>query len=451
MAVFVSYSSVDARHLASLVSALRLGRIEYWYDDELRVGSEWWGEILRQIRRCDVLVVAVSQNWVESAACRMELDYARNLHKSILAVRIGGDDRTGQAELEGLRIVDFRSPDSGAGVELITAVRTAEAAVGPPPDPLPPEPDVPFAYLQRAHALITAPQITAQNQSEALAELRTALGNEGTHRNARGEIVGLLARLRDHPDVTRRVRQEILELPGLPSPPELRKRRRRTGSAAAAVILLVAAAGVALMLWKPWRDDRPEVALVAASQLGQLLLTEDDANRIMVTANMRTSDVKDDLSVSASGSGAPCSDALWPAVEAAYRDSGWDSVLTQVISSTNPDNSIDQSVVGFHNVDEAVRFLDAAEDRWAACASKAGAYTEDGSQTSVRIEPATRTGPLLTLYYQREGAGDASSCQHALTVVANVALEAVACGQRIDGEGAQAVDEMAAKLNSLRD
>lgn len=145
-----------------------------------------------------------------------------------------------------------------------------------------------------------------------------------------------------------------------------------------------------------------------------------------------------------------CVGAVRPGAVEAYADSGWDSAANQTIATTNPDNSIEQSVVGFHNPDEAKRFLGASRDRWSGCAGQVVALPDAGEMpTSYMIEPVTPADSRLTLYFHQIGT-EADYCQHSLLVVSNVALEAVACAQRIDDEGVRAVDLMAAKLPVIR-
>ena len=95
MGLFISYSSRDAAALAKVTAALRRAHIEAWLDEELTGGEAWWNAILEQIRDCEVFIVALSKNYLESKPCQAELRYAQELNRPILPVQIGPLDACG--------------------------------------------------------------------------------------------------------------------------------------------------------------------------------------------------------------------------------------------------------------------------------------------------------------------------------------------------------------------
>lgn len=66
MALFVSYSSQDRSTVDALAAALRRAQQQVWFDQELGGGDSWWAKILEQIRACDLFLVALSSNWLQS-------------------------------------------------------------------------------------------------------------------------------------------------------------------------------------------------------------------------------------------------------------------------------------------------------------------------------------------------------------------------------------------------
>lgn len=91
MKIFVSYSSLDRQTVTELVSDLIDLEQTVWYDQRLYGGQEWWNEILRQIRECEVFLPVLSPNYLKSNPCRIESRYADNLSRYIFPIRIVND------------------------------------------------------------------------------------------------------------------------------------------------------------------------------------------------------------------------------------------------------------------------------------------------------------------------------------------------------------------------
>ncbi len=209
MAVFVSYSSRDRALLDGLLTALRRGREQVWFDEELTGGETWWRTILEQIRGCDLFVVALSKNMLDSKACQAELQYAQDLGKPILPVQVGPLDNMRINPLAQMQLIDYRQPSVENGIELVSSVHARKAMSPPLPDPLPDEPPIPFAYLMRLASTISGPSLSAQQQLTLVAELKAGLEEDGDDLSARRDITQLLCMLRDRSDVTWRTRTEV--------------------------------------------------------------------------------------------------------------------------------------------------------------------------------------------------------------------------------------------------
>jgi hypothetical protein len=209
MTLFISYASQDSSAVNALATALRYGQQQVWFDQELGGGDSWWHKILEQIRSCDVFIVALSNNWLESKPCQAELRYALALDRPILPVRIGEGDRVRVNPLATLQIIDYRNPTVDAGIQLVTAVHSQRAKPLPLPDPLPREPPAPFDYITRLANALAGNELSPQQQMQLLIELRHGLDEDGDDPSARRDIAQLLRMLRLRHDVTYRTRTEI--------------------------------------------------------------------------------------------------------------------------------------------------------------------------------------------------------------------------------------------------
>ncbi|UMB67703.1 sensor domain-containing protein [Mycobacterium paraterrae] len=219
--LFVSYASQDRALLEHLLTALRRARQQVWWDDQLGGGEAWWHAILEQIRRCEVFIVAVSNNSLASKPCQAELGYAEALRRPILPVQIGPIDSLRLTPLAARQTLDFREPNKQSTLRLLASVQQRQAQVPPLPWPQPPEPPVPFAYLMRLAATLSRPELTRHQQTELVTELKDRLDDDRHDPKAVRDITQLLCQLRDRPDVTWRIRTEIIStLAGLEAGPD---------------------------------------------------------------------------------------------------------------------------------------------------------------------------------------------------------------------------------------
>jgi hypothetical protein len=207
--LFVSYASQDRALIEHLLTSLRRARQQVWWDDQLGGGEAWWHAILEQIRRCEVFIVAVSNNSLASKPCQAELSYAEALRRPILPVQVGPVDSLRVTPLAARQILDFREPTKEGTLRLLTSVQQRQAQVPPLPWPQPAEPPVPFAYLMRLAATLARPELSRHQQSELMVELRDRLDDDRHDPTAFRDITRLLCLLRDRPDVTWRIRTDI--------------------------------------------------------------------------------------------------------------------------------------------------------------------------------------------------------------------------------------------------
>ncbi|GIK64842.1 MAG: hypothetical protein BroJett018_26360 [Chloroflexota bacterium] len=142
--VFISYSSKDREDVTILASDLEKLGFTVWFDQSLQGGHEWWAGILERIRRCDVFVLAVTRNSLESGPCGLERDYAVALRKRILPVLLGKVENWRlPASLQRLQYVSYMKRNHPAALALAGAILQLPSKTHLP-NPLPPEPPIPL-------------------------------------------------------------------------------------------------------------------------------------------------------------------------------------------------------------------------------------------------------------------------------------------------------------------
>src|SRR5258708_24751262 len=111
MNIFISYSSKDRAQVEALAKDLtRLGHT-IWFDSELSRtgGQKWWGNILNQVRGCDLFVFALSPNSLDSIPCQREYTYAHALQKRILPVLLSAVNvSTLPYELQEIQFIPYQ-------------------------------------------------------------------------------------------------------------------------------------------------------------------------------------------------------------------------------------------------------------------------------------------------------------------------------------------------------
>ncbi|MCF6390094.1 sensor domain-containing protein [Mycobacterium sp. MBM] len=180
------------------------------------------------------------------------------------------------------------------------------------------------------------------------------------------------------------------------------------------------------------------------SQLDDVLLPIGEINDIMGSDTMEVTGELDQM-VDHSGdvSEPDCLGSIFGAEQPVYGDSGYTAVRDQVSREPDEDNAhwVEQTAVLYPSADKAQRFFDNARSSWDACAGTS-IDIDDGTDTYTwQIEDLTATDNLLTQITTQDDAGG-WECQHALSAVTNVVVEAWACSY---GAGDEAAD-IAAKM-----
>lgn len=194
--LFVSYARADREALRSLEHGLESLHNEVWIDRKLDGGQVWWDEILKRIRDCNAMVVAISPALLDSDAAGKERQYARALGKPLLPVLIEPvlSDIL-PPDLAELQFVDYTDNTQLTAFQLASALMLLPPTAALP-DPLPPPPSVPVSYMSSLGARIRAETLSLEEQLNLVGELRRAL-ERPRERQAGLELLRTLRARRD--------------------------------------------------------------------------------------------------------------------------------------------------------------------------------------------------------------------------------------------------------------
>ncbi len=84
--IFLSYSHRDSEPAAEIIRQMNADGFRIWYDEGLVPGKEWDENIARAIMGCSYFMALMSENYLGSANCRDELNYARDKKLPLLLI-----------------------------------------------------------------------------------------------------------------------------------------------------------------------------------------------------------------------------------------------------------------------------------------------------------------------------------------------------------------------------
>uniref|UniRef100_A0A5Q5BMJ7 PknH-like extracellular domain-containing protein n=2 Tax=unclassified Mycobacterium TaxID=2642494 RepID=A0A5Q5BMJ7_MYCSS len=185
---------------------------------------------------------------------------------------------------------------------------------------------------------------------------------------------------------------------------------------------------------------------LSETHLADVLLSIGELNGIVGSTRMTvTSDSAEMTDHSGDVSDPGCLGAIYGAEAPVYADSGWTVMRDQVAREPDEGNQhwVEQTAVLYPSDKEAQDFVDASRTTWQDCAS-AALTVDDGVVRSVwDMASVINDGSLLTqVSVQRDA--DGWGCQHALSAVSNLTVEAWACAFGPGGEAATIATEMVA-------
>jgi hypothetical protein len=180
------------------------------------------------------------------------------------------------------------------------------------------------------------------------------------------------------------------------------------------------------------------------ARLDDVMLPIGELNGIVGSTQMTvTSELEKMTDHSAAVSDPDCLGAIYGAEEPVYAGSGWTAMRDQVAREPgeNNDHWVEQAAVLYPSATEAQQFFDDSKSSWRDCAGDS--LSVDDGEAIWEMDKVTVEDNLITQMSVQVDA-DGWACQHALSVVSNLTVEAWACGYSISDEAATIATEMIA-------
>lgn len=448
MRVFISYARRDKAKLQRLLSAFQAAHFDVWWDQELSGGELWWRGILEQIRGCDVLVFALSQNSLDSKHCLTEFRYAEAVGKRVLPVLIRGVKDMRDTPFAAWHVIDYQIPDENTGIRLIEDARRTTSK--PLPDPLPPEPPRPYEFLTQMKDEISGPLLIPTDQQQLLFRLKEQLKKEAGDPAARADIAGLLYDLRNRPDTTPEIRAECdaqLESLNFKRPGDRRLTRRRVLAGVALLLAVVAVVVGSVML--PGRQ-------VTAARLKDVLLTGKDVDTVMGTDMKAGAIVENTGEILPGFAPSDCIGTLYNGNIAVYKDSGYSDTRTQGLKHPDrgyADAVVFQSAFLFPSPTRATDLVRATAEKWEKTCSGSVAVTEPDGQVSTWTYGRSdyQGSHLVVNATLLQGPELPYACQKVMRAESKVGIEVLVCRKSapIGSEAVGMAEKMAGKVTDL--
>jgi|GEM_PF-6250273 len=201
--IFISYRKLDRAIVHPMKQAIESwDNVEsVWMDTHLEGGQHWWDTILEQIREADIIITALSDEYLDSIPCQREYTYALTLGKTMLPVRVGTLDYNRVAKaLVQIQMIDCIGNTPAEQTALQTAIRNAPMSPDLP-DPLPTPPDVPLSVLVEVEELANQANINRDGEDKIFVRLFELIN--GNNDDERQSAVKIIAKLRARQDISR--------------------------------------------------------------------------------------------------------------------------------------------------------------------------------------------------------------------------------------------------------
>jgi hypothetical protein len=192
---------------------------------------------------------------------------------------------------------------------------------------------------------------------------------------------------------------------------------------------------------------------VAVSALDGLLLDVGQINSALGATSMKVwFNAKAMWDWSKSVSDKNCLAVDGPAQDEVYANTGWIAMRGQRLDDSVDDSKKHhhyaiQAVVAFPSADDASAFFDSSGQSWPACYKRRFTDANPGQPDTVwTVAEITNDNGMLSTSEVQEG-GDGWTCQRALTVRNNVAIDIMTCGYSQTGSVAiDVAQQIAAKV-----
>lgn len=228
-------------------------------------------------------------------------------------------------------------------------------------------------------------------------------------------------------------------------------RKRTVGLACTLVLACAVAAGCARVTGgRAVPADNNGPLPVAASMLPDLLLDAGTVGDIMGSSGMRVNDAR--TRMFDAGKQFPerdCMAAWMPVEQSVYAGTDWSATIAQSLSESEPDHFVVQAATVFASRGDAQGFFDATARRWTPCGERTFTTSKDGyTDTPWTFDTVSDVDSTLWMtQHQDDSAG--WSCQRALRVANNVAIDVLACKLYVSDEAVTIANGIDARLPSV--
>ena len=216
---------------------------------------------------------------------------------------------------------------------------------------------------------------------------------------------------------------------------------------AASVLLTGCASTISGTAVRPPNAAPADVPPLEESQLEEVLLSVAEINGIMGATTMEvTSELEEMTDHSSSVSDPGCVGAIYSAEEPVYAGSGWTALRDQIVREPEDDNDhwVEQTAVLFSSADKAQKFFDESKTTWQDCAAGGISVDDETSSYLWELDDVATEDAMISQITTQEDA-DGWGCQHAMSVVSNLIIEAWACSYSVGDEAAAIATDMVAK------
>jgi hypothetical protein len=189
-----------------------------------------------------------------------------------------------------------------------------------------------------------------------------------------------------------------------------------------------------------------DVPPLTEAKLDGVLLSIGELNDIMGSAKMKvTSELQEMTDHSGEVSDPDCLGAIYGAEEPVYAGSGWTAMRDQVAREPGEDNEhwVEQTAVLYPSAEKAQKFFDESKSAWQKCSSYSVSVDNADATYLWQIDNVASEDTLITQMTAQEDA-NGWACQHAMSLVSNVTVEAWACSYDVKDEAATIANGMVA-------
>ena len=124
--IFLSYSHLDGEQAAEIIRGMNANGFRVWYDEGLVPGKEWDENIARTIMRCSYFTALMSRNYLDSANCRDELNFARDKKLPLLLIYLEDIELPAGMEMRLGRMLAIHENKYSNKKKLFDKIKTAD-------------------------------------------------------------------------------------------------------------------------------------------------------------------------------------------------------------------------------------------------------------------------------------------------------------------------------------